>query len=88
MYLIEKLIGGDISFQAQIKIPKDNDPLITIFRVLLEGELGGKEDHQVLCLYYWKYFSTSPRFFLLLSIAPVRGKISQEYPCYRTSPFF
>ena len=45
LHLIDALLDGGKSFQAQIKIPEGEDPMLAIFKAIIEGALEKDKDH-------------------------------------------
>ena len=62
LYLINSLVNDQVSFQAQVKVPENDDPIMAIFKVLLEGFLG-KEDVRGYCIFILENILKHLHFF-------------------------
>ncbi len=65
LHLVDILLDDQASFQAQIKIPEGDDPIIALFKVLIEGFLDKDKNIRRYCVFivtnllkYLNFFST------------------------------
>ncbi|WP_290733839.1 UvrD-helicase domain-containing protein [Halobacteriovorax sp. JY17] len=75
-YLINELIKNDLSFTAQIKVPLAEDPILAIFKTLVDFLLSSEEEEDVAKL---KFYLSGYFNLLNLSISETLEEVVKQF---------